>query len=155
LLLNQVSLAAADGASPTWNIGTLEDVFMDVHNTDNYQLDGPQSDLQWEALMPTHDGLVRLGPHKELFMVSMFHQLKCLDIIRRDYVQGSMDHSKTTPVAHHCLNYIRQMILCRGDRRLEWVVDPFAEHSVQIRGTQTCRDWTKVYERVRENEDSI
>ncbi|KAJ6484012.1 hypothetical protein C8R45DRAFT_829853 [Mycena sanguinolenta] len=114
--------------SPTWDIGRLDDVFIDVHNTGiNYQLNGSRADEQWSALVPARDGLVQLG--KEIFMISMYHQLKCLDIIRREYVAGSVDKTEQSavsvgPTAQHCLNYIRQMILCRGDRHLERVVDP-------------------------------
>ncbi|KAJ7214265.1 hypothetical protein C8J57DRAFT_1096591 [Mycena rebaudengoi] len=120
---------------------------MDVHNTQNYNLNGSQADAQWAALIPPSGGLIRLGPQNELFMVSMYHQLKCLDIIRRDYVEGSMGKVWVSPQTRHCLNYIRQMVLCRGDKRLERVVDPFGEHAVQVRGKQTCRDWTMVYDR--------
>ncbi|KAJ7124097.1 hypothetical protein C8R43DRAFT_899101 [Mycena crocata] len=119
---------------------------MDVHNTENYQLNGSQADAQWEALMPARGGHIWVGPHNELFMVSMFHQLKCLDIIRKEYVEGIQGKIGTEAQTLHCLNYIRQMVLCRGDRRLECVVDPFGEHAVQVRGVQTCRDWTQVYE---------
>lgn len=138
-----------EGEIPTLDFGTLREVLMDVHNTEHYQLNGSQADAQWEALIPANGGLVRLGPHNELFMVSMYHQLKCLDIIRRHYVEGSMGKAGTPPVTRHCLNYLRQMVLCRGDRRLECVVDLDGDHIVQVRGTQTCRDWTHVYERLQ------
>ncbi|KAF7345934.1 hypothetical protein MVEN_01615700 [Mycena venus] len=138
-----------DGASPTWAL-PMKEVLMDVQNTNNYQLKGSEADAQWDALIPPGGGLVRMGPENELFMLSMYHQLKCLDIIRRDYVDGWMGKNDTSPVTRHCLNYIRQMILCRGDRRLECVVDPDGAHAVEIRGTQTCRDWTQVYDGVRE-----
>ncbi|KAJ7713243.1 hypothetical protein B0H16DRAFT_1585623 [Mycena metata] len=133
------------GASPAWNIGSLDEVFMEVHNSARYPLSGPQADEQWGALFP-YSGLVRLGPQRELFMVSMFHQLRCLDIIRRDYIEGSMGKNGTSAVTEHCLNFIRQMVLCRGDRRLECVVDPFGAHAVEVRGTQTCKDWTRIYD---------
>ncbi|KAJ7153216.1 hypothetical protein C8R46DRAFT_1119773 [Mycena filopes] len=123
---------------------------MDVHNSANYPLNGSHADVQWAALVP-HGGLVHLGPQRELFMVSMYHQLRCLDIIRRDYGEGSMGKPETSAVTRHCLNYIRQMVLCRGDKRLECVVDPFGEHAVQVRGTQTCRDWTKIYDLTNSN----
>ncbi|KAJ7744018.1 hypothetical protein DFH07DRAFT_749651 [Mycena maculata] len=128
---------------------------MDVHNTENYQLNGSTAAAQWAALIPESGGLVRMGSENELFMVSMYHQLSCLDIIRRDYVEGSVGKAGTSSVTHHCLNYIRQMILCRGDRRLERVVDPFGEHAVEIRGTQTCNDCTQVYNGVRDNGKSL
>ncbi|KAJ7132441.1 hypothetical protein C8R44DRAFT_774058 [Mycena epipterygia] len=131
----------------------LPPVLMDVHNTANYELNGSLADAQWAALFPAQGGVICLGPEREPFMLSMFHQLRCLDVIRRDYVAGSMDAGKGTSAAtRHCLNYIRQMILCRGDRRLEAVVDPYGAHAVQVRGTQTCRDWSAVYDFVREHE---
>ncbi|KAJ7239572.1 hypothetical protein B0H12DRAFT_79104 [Mycena haematopus] len=136
-----------DGASPKWAL-PMKEVLMDVHNTNRYQLNGSEADAQWDSLIPPGGGLVRMGPENEIFMLSMYHQLRCLDIIRRDYVDGSMGKNGTSPVTHHCLNYIRQMILCRGDRRLECVVDPDGAHAVEIRGTQTCRDWTQVYDDV-------
>ncbi|KAJ7912547.1 hypothetical protein B0H13DRAFT_1613418, partial [Mycena leptocephala] len=144
-----------NGVSSTWDLGVLDQVLMDVHNTDQYPLNGSAADAQWEALMPTGGGIVRLGPQRESFMVSSYHQLRCLDIIRREYVDRSMGKLSISPATHHCLNYIRQMILCRGDRRLECVIDPFGEHAVQVRGTQTCRDWTKVYDRINENQNGV
>ncbi|KAJ6529061.1 hypothetical protein DFH09DRAFT_156562 [Mycena vulgaris] len=141
-------------ASPSWDLG-LNEVLMDVHNTENYQLNGSQADAQWEALIPANGGLIRVGPQNKIFMVSIYHQLKCLDIIRRDYVERSVRKTGTAPLTRHCLNYIRQMVLCRGDRRLECVVDPFGEHAVQVRGTQTCRDWSKVYDHVSQVENLV
>nr|GAT49350.1 predicted protein [Mycena chlorophos] len=144
----------AEGISPVWDL-PLDTVLMDVHNTDNYDLNGTLADAQWAALMPPNGGIVELGPHGEKFMLSMAHQLQCLDVIRQDYVAG-WEGRRTTPNgevsarAHHCLNYIRQMVLCRGDRRLEQVVDPFGAHAVQVRGTQTCKDWTRVLDSMAE-----
>ncbi|KAJ7100383.1 hypothetical protein C8R44DRAFT_946770 [Mycena epipterygia] len=124
----------------------LPPVLKDVHNTANYELNGSLADAQWATLFPAQGGVVRLGPEGESSMLSMFHQLWCLNVIRRDYVAGPMDAGKGTSAAtRHCLNYIRQMILCRGDRRLEAVVDPYGAHAVQARGTQMRRDWREVY----------
>ncbi|KAF7347012.1 hypothetical protein MVEN_01454300 [Mycena venus] len=143
-----------DGLSPTWDIGKLEDVFIDIHNTGiNYQLNGSRADEQWSALIPAGGGLVQLG--QETFTISMYHQLKCLDIIRREYVAGSMGKPETSAAARHCLNYIRQMILCRGDRHLERVVDPEGAHAVQVRGRKTCKNWMRVYEKAHENEMQV
>ncbi|KAJ7074803.1 hypothetical protein C8F01DRAFT_35265 [Mycena amicta] len=144
----------AQDASPVWDL-QLDPVLMDLHDTDKYALNGSLADAQWRALIPDNGGIVELGERN--FMLSMIHQLRCLDIIRRDYVAG-WEGRRTTPngevsaQTHHCLNYIRQMVLCRGDRRLECVVDPFGQHAVQIRGTQTCRDWSKVFDSVRQVE---
>ncbi|KAJ7635710.1 hypothetical protein DFH06DRAFT_661253 [Mycena polygramma] len=139
--LVEASTAAAE--SPVWDLGPLNQVLMDVHNTENYQLSGSQADAQWEALIPASGGLVRVGPHNELFMVSMYHQLRCLDIIRRDYIAGVNGKNGTDSSTRHCINYIRQMVLCRGDTRLEPMVNFFKENN--IRGSRTCSDWTQVY----------
>ncbi|KAF7290734.1 hypothetical protein MIND_01314100 [Mycena indigotica] len=139
----------APGVSPVWDL-PLGPVLMDVHNTDKYALNGSLADAQWAALTGSPDNdVIHLG-EKE-YMLSMTHQLRCLDIIRRDYVAGWQGR-RTTHVAaqtQHCLNYIRQMVLCRGDRRLEEVVDPFGEHAVEVRGSRTCRDWTAVFESIK------
>ena len=128
---------------------------MDVHDTIiHYALNGSNADSQWNAMIPANGGIVHLGPNKEPFMLSMFHQLRCLDIIRRAYMEGSQGGDAHTSVSHHCLNYIRQMVLCRGDLRLQRVVDPYGEHAVQFRDTQTCLDWRVVYSMVQENERS-
>ena len=127
---------------------------MDVHDTVHYPLNGSDADSQWNAMIPTDGGIIHLGPNKEPFMLSMFHQLRCLDIIRRAYMEGSRGGDASTPISRHCLNYIRQMVLCRGDLRLQRVVDPYGEHAVQFRDTQTCLDWRVVYAMVQDNEQN-
>jgi hypothetical protein len=141
-----------EGLSPTWDAGPLDTVLMTVHNTINYQLNGTRADAQWAAMMPPGEGLVHLGPNKEPFMVSMFHQLRCLNIIRQAYEAGSHGNKEMDAIGFHCLNYIRQMVLCRGDRRMERVVDPYGAHAVQVRDTQTCKDWRAVYSMVENND---
>ncbi|TFK24211.1 hypothetical protein FA15DRAFT_592757 [Coprinopsis marcescibilis] len=125
---------------------------MDFQNTVNYQLNGSVANAQWEALFPSTGGLVYLGPEKRPFMLSTFHQLRCLDIIRRNYaLDAEKGHKNPTSQTRHCMNYLRQMILCRGDSRLERVVDPEGAHAVQVRDSQTCRDWRSLYSQVEKN----
>lgn len=141
-----------DGASPTWDIGPLPRVMMDIQNTIHYPLNESDADSQWNSMIPSNGGIIHLGPNREPFMLSMFHQLRCLDIIRRAYIEG---RETKTSASHHCLNYIRQMVLCRGDLRLERVVDPYGEHAVQFRDAYTCLDWTVVYTMVQKHEQSL
>ncbi|KAJ7082023.1 hypothetical protein B0H15DRAFT_952700 [Mycena belliarum] len=127
----------------------LARVAMDVHNSAQYALSGPLAEAQWAALVPAHGGVVHVGG--EALLLGMFHQLRCLDVLRREWVRGAAAFAANTseaqpaPRAHHCLNYLRQMVLCRADRRLESVMDPFGPHAVQVRGAQTCADWEGVY----------
>lgn len=115
-------------------------------NTKHYELDTEQGAREWEALVPG-DGVVHLGPEKEPFSVSLFQQLKCLDVLRKEIVDG-----KRTEVARHCLNYIKQMILCRGDVHLESF--NYASHidPIDQSGDWECRDWDVVYREVRRNQ---
>ncbi|KAK7472492.1 hypothetical protein VKT23_000607 [Stygiomarasmius scandens] len=164
-----------------WDIGPLPTVIMDVQNTVNYQLNATSStNAQWKALYP-HNGIVHIGPNAEPFLPSVFHQLRCLDIIRLAYVaqeehmtshhdhswkqrdvHGHHDDSEKPDVpevvedarAKHCLNYLRQMLLCRSDLNLESVQamgpgDPNI-HAVPSRRAQTCQDWTLVYDKLHE-----
>ncbi|THV05116.1 hypothetical protein K435DRAFT_137359 [Dendrothele bispora CBS 962.96] len=163
-----------------WDIGPLPAVTMDVQNTVNYQLNAtPSTNAQWTALYP-HGGVVHLGPDAKPFLPSVFHQLRCLDIIRLAYAaqeenvvvyhegvsknrrdghgyHSGAEQSDFTGVvedarARHCLNYLRQMLLCRSDLNLESVQamgpgDPNI-HAVSPRRTQTCQDWTVVYDKL-------
>ena len=82
----------------------------------------------------------------------MWHQLRCLDIIRRAYdAHEGLTPEGPSPVARHCLHYLRQTVLCRSDTRLEPVIDTDGPHAVQPWGTMTCKDWTRVYEAQAEN----
>jgi hypothetical protein len=54
--------------------------------------------------------------------------------------------------ADHCLNYLRQTILCAADMTLEPELVLGSGHVGQGVGvTHVCRDWTKAYDFVMEN----
>ncbi|RPD75666.1 hypothetical protein L226DRAFT_570654 [Lentinus tigrinus ALCF2SS1-7] len=109
--------------------------------------------LEWESLIPSGTaGAVRLGPDKRYYIVSMFHQLQCLDELRRAVVQTGNGSDSSSERVHHCLNYIRQMLLCAANVRLEPVkptaggrgADGFwLEHR--------CRDWSMLRREVEDN----
>lgn len=121
---------------------------MFVESTTNYQLNTSGAAEQWSALVP-HDGIIHLGAENQQFMLSMFHQLQCLDIIRQAY--ASHNDEAFVALSHHCLNYLRQMVLCRRNLRLERVVDPDQLPSVQPWGRLTCKDWRVVYKEFERN----
>jgi len=110
----------------------------------------PKSIAAWDSLVPPGYGFVNLGPNRQRFAVSMFHQVHCLIQIRRALHQGS-EH----PHLAHCLNYMMQMVLCAADVTLEPEIEPtIINHGVPktspSNATHTCRDWTKVYEYMEE-----
>ena len=140
-------------------------VALTVEDSINFQLDTFEGEAQWNAILPPGGGYVTLGPPQynhggrpKRFRISMFHALSCLDTLRQTIMERHRDkHIPAGPEAHYCLNYIRQMILCRSDIQLEWVRNEYGGKSVQPFMThENCRDWTAVYREVeRLNEEAI
>ncbi|KAI0922510.1 hypothetical protein AcW1_002871 [Taiwanofungus camphoratus] len=103
------------------------------------------NDAEWGTLFPS-DGFTDLGPNNRTFLLSMIHQMHCLDIIRVGYVVNR------TGAAHHiehCLRYLRQMVLCHADTTLEAdtpvFIDGRWEHaSAGVGMVHRCKDWTMV-----------
>ncbi|TFK47281.1 hypothetical protein OE88DRAFT_1665975 [Heliocybe sulcata] len=126
---------------------------MTYEETARYPILGPGADAMWTSLIPeTNRGYVRLGSDRRVFVVAMFHQLHCLDEIRRSLV----DLERASPSAHfhHCMNYLRQHFLCKADTTLE----PYDSTQAGMWGqgsiagfTRECRDWSAVHEAVERN----
>ncbi|KIK52785.1 hypothetical protein GYMLUDRAFT_233250 [Collybiopsis luxurians FD-317 M1] len=138
-----------------WDLGPLTKVTMEVHNTVHYQLNNTAyNNAEWDALTP-YNGLVYLGDDLTPYMPSFFHQLQCLNIIRLEYSsndQKNQSRAVQGSPAQHCLNYLRQMLLCRLDLNLESVVAMDSElHAVAQRRTQSCDDWRVVYSEQAKN----
>ena len=76
------------------------------------------ADDDWATLFPAEDGdgFIALGPHNRTFLVSMVHQLHCLDVIRVGFVTN-----RTHAAEHieHCLRYLLQAVMCFADPTLE------------------------------------
>jgi hypothetical protein len=134
----------------TWDIGYLSPIHINIEPTKHYQLSGHNADAEWAALAP-NDGIVRLGPHRQPYSISLFHQLRCLDIIRRDIVQSLPPEDSMFKLSRHCLNYMRQMVLCRADLALDPVLGRALEARVRP-DTNQCVDWRRVYEELEKNQ---
>ncbi|KAF7792948.1 hypothetical protein EIP86_004051 [Pleurotus ostreatoroseus] len=118
-------------------------------HTNRFQLDTVDGVAEWAAMIPG-DGLVYLGEHKRPFTISMFHQLRCLDIIRADLVrERSGDADLPSALTRHCLNYMRQIVLCRGDTYLESFQYPNNKDPIDKEALYECRDWEAVYDEVK------
>jgi hypothetical protein len=88
----------------TWDIGILPPIRMNIEPTTHYHISGYNADTEWAALAP-NNGTLYLGLHHQPFSISLFHQLRCLDIIRRGVSEVlSQEESR---LSRHCLNYVR------------------------------------------------
>jgi hypothetical protein len=133
---------------------------MPLENTVHYNLDTPVGVAEWSSLVPANSGIIHLGPDRRPFSISLFHELRCLDVLRAEletqleladqYVAGhAVEHDN---VVHHCMNYVRQMSMCRGDTRLENVKRIFPHTGTTTSDiTHTCKDWTAVFKAAEDN----
>ena len=118
----------------------------------NLQLDTSEGAAQWRAILPSGRGYITNGVGR--FRIGMFHGLECLDLIRKNVLERRADRERqASGSAHYCLDYIRQMILCRSDIELEQVRSEYGGKSVQPFVTHNnCRDWSGVYAEIERNE---
>ncbi|KZT23821.1 hypothetical protein NEOLEDRAFT_1135976 [Neolentinus lepideus HHB14362 ss-1] len=133
-----------------WEIDGLRPIRMFQEDTVHYQMDDPVADIEWDALAPGR-GLIYFGEDHAPFTISMFHQLRCVNVIRGELVRRhSEDDFDSTPpyLVQHCLNYIRQVFLCNIDIRLDMVLGPVG---YVYPHPYTCRDWNVVYQEVEKN----
>ncbi|KAI1763302.1 hypothetical protein GGR53DRAFT_372013 [Hypoxylon sp. FL1150] len=129
---------------------------------------------RWESLFPLNGGFFEhpsVGPEPVAF--SVFHQLHCLDGIRNAYwnalnsshsEEGAqhpaahshpVDHSHSHSDEHssdthvrHCLEYLRQSIMCAADTTIE-PTERVPEGNAAVRGFGTvhiCKDFRQLVE---------
>ncbi|PPQ89978.1 hypothetical protein CVT25_009618 [Psilocybe cyanescens] len=128
-------------------------VLMTFDNPKHFRLDEEDGIAEWAAIAP-QNGVVHLGPHRQPYTVAMMHQLKCFDILREEMVRDrSENYAGPSVLGRHCLNYIRQIVMCRGDLELESF--QFASHKNPIdwHGIYECKDWEAVYNNVKSNQE--
>lgn len=123
-----------------------EPVWMRIDQTAHYRADTDEGGEEFAKLVPRGGHTVPIKDEEtgesRIYTVTLFHQLKCLGIIRDNYAEMRPPSS----VTRHCMNYLRQSILCHPNIKIEPVVNNLGS---AVRGYETvCRDWTKVYEEV-------
>ena len=60
------------------------------------------------------------------------------------------NNGKLLLLSRHCLNYMRQMVLCRADLALDPVLGRGTEARVRP-DTNQCVDWRRVYQELEKN----
>ncbi|KAJ6464365.1 hypothetical protein C8R45DRAFT_910982 [Mycena sanguinolenta] len=128
-----------------------DQVALRIITAERYGL-GDDANEEWSKTLPESGHLVHLNAdasgEAEAHTVTLFHQLKCLDIIRAQYKLPAT--APISPRTGHCLNYLRQTVLCRPNLRLESVDDEFG-HSDRNYYDTVCNDWTAVYREAERN----
>jgi len=138
-----------DDFPSTLPVKSLGEISMTIEESLRFRLqDDPSIAQSWVSSLPQGIGFVRLGPEKRAFAISMFHELHCLLEIHQVIVQ------RAGPNKHvqHCLNYIRQGVLCSADLTLEpinYLTHNFTSHSVI--GDRACKDWRAAHKFAEDN----
>jgi len=116
----------------------------------------------WRRLIPPGDGIVALprkytknlppsrpaphDPDSDVYGVSMFHQLHCLNFLRYAYYPETVTTMPQKEVAihrDHCLDYIRQAIMCHGDATFETLNEQGVLDGMGA--THQCRDFDTMF----------
>jgi hypothetical protein len=136
-------------------------VHMPFENTVHFAMDGEFADAEWQALLPRGQGLLSMNGSEEMFSIGMFHQLRCLDIVRSALAEIFRHPEKGTPYAddqpiivQHCMDYLRQMTICHADLTALSVKDIVGKrgHVEASDVTHTCRtDFAAVYAAAEEH----
>ncbi|TFK41685.1 hypothetical protein BDQ12DRAFT_392738 [Crucibulum laeve] len=146
----------------------LPQAALTIENSHHYALNAPSSDAEYLSMYPGQLGFLRLGPNKRFFGIAMYHQLHCLDSLRQAIIHGPdwMHHSRRAmmggadplgkrdqvPHADHCLNYLRQTILCSADMTLEpELVLGSQDVGEGLAVTHVCKDWSAVHDFAEKN----
>jgi len=113
------------------------------------------ADADWGSIFPKpDDGFIRLGPKGRLFILALYHQLHCLDVMRVSFVLNG------TNAAHHvehCLRYLRLALLCQADTTLEETAltpQPDGSEKAGASGVgmvHRCKDWSVLRRWMEEN----
>jgi len=150
---------AAKHNLPSFLTKPLPIAHMQMENTVHYDLRTDLGILQWNNATlpgPNHDGILWLtmkGGERKPFTFSLFHQLRCLNIIRESLMaRRHPPYTEPSRLAIHCMNYIRQMVLCRADLTLESARNPVGPNTVVSDVTHVCRDWSVVWDQVQGDE---
>ncbi|KAL5522479.1 hypothetical protein ACEPAG_8495 [Sanghuangporus baumii] len=123
----------------------LENVAVMPEDTTHYQIYAADGYREWETQFPSNGGYVELGPQNRTFQLTVFHELRCLGLIRDAVAAQSFGEEPKR--LHNCFNYLRELILCRADVTLEEVLDE--QHSVNHMFLHVCRDWEALYTAIR------
>ncbi|KAI0775095.1 hypothetical protein BD413DRAFT_611454 [Trametes elegans] len=122
-----------------------------LEDTVHFQPLGVGSDAQYLALAAAPSlGYVRLGPANRTFGFALFHELHCVRMLNLAFSRPDV---VVPGHARHCLNYLRQGVLCAPDLALEPGGD-FEARDLDVErtyGTHECGDWDVYFRAVEEN----
>lgn len=124
-------------------------------------------DVLWDAILPSH-GFVAMDTEwakakqwpesmrlpsdqsKSVYLLEAYHQLHCVTIIRKTFLELWKGRNLTYSVAHsgHCFDMIRQTIQCNADNTPLYV---FGDGTAGDGQLHKCRDWNALRDFATDN----
>ncbi|KLO06026.1 hypothetical protein SCHPADRAFT_946432 [Schizopora paradoxa] len=146
IIRDQATFSYIGNDSPRMLPVSLPDVLVTADDFVEYELYGEQATKEWGKQVPRGNGVVRLGAYHREFVVAGGHELHCL---LRLVKAINIPEDPTSKLEHsgHCLNYIRERILCDADLTLEpfELLDLDSDDEVKkATPPHICKDWTKM-----------
>ncbi|RDB23011.1 Oxidase ustYa [Hypsizygus marmoreus] len=132
---------------------------MTFQNFTDFPISGPGSTEKWDSIHPPGFGFVRMGSDSRLLCTTMFHELHCIEKMRL-VLDDPFNRQISLPHQEHCMNYLRQLFLCKADMTLEPiatghldVIGPDVDSSMMSGDgvVHTCGDWEVLYRYVGRN----
>jgi hypothetical protein len=128
---------------------SLEDVALTLHESVHFGLNAsdPVEADEWAlySSIPKGVGRTRLGPQQRVFVLTVSHQMHCLRRIHVAFANRE-DALASRGHVHHCLNYLRQTLLCQAPDMLER--GDFMERDYaaeRVGDTLICKDWERAF----------
>ncbi|KAK0434492.1 hypothetical protein EV421DRAFT_1909387 [Armillaria borealis] len=119
-----------------WPIPSLNPVLLSIESSSTrFQAD---ADAEWDSLVPG-DGLLHLGDRQRPFTLGMFHQLQCINVLRRGILETyhSYPLSDSELVAHLS----------------ELLTTNLTGRDAQVRpDAYVCKDWEVIYRAAEQNQ---
>ncbi|KAK0493622.1 hypothetical protein EDD18DRAFT_407467 [Armillaria luteobubalina] len=151
LITNQGDYTYIDDDFPyEWPIPNPNTILLSIESSSTrFKIQGADADAEWASLI-LGDGLLHLGQRQRPFTLGMFHQLQCIDILRKGVLETYHSHPfSDSGLVAHCLNYLRQIVICHSDSSLE----PAIGHHVEVHpDAYVCNDWESVYREAEKNQ---
>ncbi|KAF3275035.1 hypothetical protein TWF970_007478 [Orbilia oligospora] len=165
---DKVTQAQGSTSLPKLNIptlGTIPKIFQDdpIYLNRSTEEGRKASEKAWKSLIPNGRGFISLSKliqssatplpeslvsqdttHKGQFAVSSFHQLHCLHMVVKSYFSALGSHDHDVVHTKHCLEYLRNSIVCSADSALE----PWKKELNGVDGfgnVHMCRDFEGLF----------
>ncbi|KAE9400824.1 hypothetical protein BT96DRAFT_636940 [Gymnopus androsaceus JB14] len=120
-------------------------VEMIVEESVHYSMVDSDAKMEWAYHHAfSHGSVIRVGPRNRTMYIALFHQSHCISQLSSLLAgEGRSDWAHT----HHCMNYLREWILCQADQTLE--LGDFMQRNYTVNregGTYMCRNWENVFD---------